>query len=115
MSRASIAIDDLESLASNIRESLARIDGAIALIRECEPALPSLLIHTETFRKQVVPRLFDWSLALEKEAKSQVNSHRLGVLSRAQQIRAEHDRRKQREAERSPPAPAKPARKKPAK
>lgn len=108
MSRASIAVDDLESLASNVRESLARIDEAIALIRECEPALPAILIHAETFRKQVVPRLFDWSLVLEKEAKSQVNSHRLGVRSRAEQIRAEHDRRKKKAA---PAAP----RKKPAK
>lgn len=113
--------DDLKGMEDDFAFIVERIQRARAVMDGEEPRLPALLTHSLSIRNTYIPHIMQWAGSLEFDALTQTRAFRKGVKSRAEFNKEHSDRRKQREAERSPaaatPPPTKPAapRKKPAK
>lgn len=106
MARSEMTSDDLKGMEDDFAFIVERIRRARAVMDGEEPRLPALLTHSLSIRNTYIPHIMQWAGSLELDAMTQGRAFRNGVKSRAEFNKEHSERRKQREAERSPVVPA---------
>jgi hypothetical protein len=115
LARDVVTVEELQRIANAIQNAATSVAAAVRLMRESDPPNPEILVHAATFMNQTMPRLIDWSVTVQSEARVQTEAFGLGVRSTAFQSKSSNDRRKARESasKQAASAPAKQATKKP--
>lgn len=114
MARDVVTVEELQRIATAVRNAADSIAEAVRLMGDTDPPTPEVLIHAGTFMNQTMPRLIDWSVTVQSEARSQSQAFALGVRSSAAFHKADNDRRKALAvAKKAAETPAKQATKKP--
>lgn len=109
-----VTVEELQRIANAIQDAATSVAEAVRLMRESDPPNPEILIHAGTFMNQTMPRLIDWSITINSEARVQTQAFCLGVRSTAVLNKQSDDRRKARAvAKKAAELPAKQATKKP--
>lgn len=98
MARDVVTADELQRIATAVRNAADRIEDAVKTMRNASPPMDEVLIHATTFMNQSMPRLIDWAVNVQMETRVQSESFALGVRSKAEKNKIENDRRKARES-----------------
>lgn len=98
MARDVVSAEEMQRIATAVRNAADRIEDAVKTMQNTDPPMADVLIHATTFMNQTMPRLIDWAVNVQMEARVQSESFVLGVTSRAAINKTTNDRRKARES-----------------